>query len=82
MAGQVNATLDYIEFPATDMAATKAFYEEVLGWTFTDYGPDYEYDFMAFESVQNHFLRATGIPPQSDFTWDYTEEMAASDDDD
>jgi len=33
--------MDYIEFPATDIAKTKAFYEQVFGWKFTDYGPDY-----------------------------------------
>lgn len=33
--------IDYIEFPATDVAATKRFYLELFGWTFTDYGPDY-----------------------------------------
>jgi predicted enzyme related to lactoylglutathione lyase len=33
--------IDYIEFPATDLAATKAFYIGVFGWKFTDYGPDY-----------------------------------------
>lgn len=33
--------IDYIEFPATDIEATKRFYEEVFGWQFTDYGPDY-----------------------------------------
>jgi predicted enzyme related to lactoylglutathione lyase len=33
--------VDYIEFPATDIAATRAFYERVFGWKFTDYGPDY-----------------------------------------
>jgi hypothetical protein len=31
----------YIEFPATDIAATKAFYQRVFGWEFQDYGPDY-----------------------------------------
>ena len=31
----------YLEFPATDLPATKAFYAGVFGWTFTDYGPDY-----------------------------------------
>jgi predicted enzyme related to lactoylglutathione lyase len=36
-----NARIDYIEFPATDLAATKAYYEAVFGWKFTDYGPDY-----------------------------------------
>ena len=33
--------IDYIEFPATDVAAAKAFYARVFGWKFTDYGPDY-----------------------------------------
>src|SRR5436190_11005596 len=33
--------IDYIEFPATDIAATKRFYSEVFGWEFTDYGPAY-----------------------------------------
>jgi uncharacterized protein len=36
-----NARIDYIEFPATDIARTKAFYEQAFGWKFTDYGPDY-----------------------------------------
>lgn len=33
--------IDYVELPATDVATTKRFYEEVFGWLFTDYGPDY-----------------------------------------
>jgi predicted enzyme related to lactoylglutathione lyase len=33
--------MDYIEFPATDIAKTKAFYIQVFGWKFTDYGPAY-----------------------------------------
>ena len=33
--------VDYLEFPATDIAATRTFYERVFGWKFTDYGPDY-----------------------------------------
>ena len=33
--------VDYIEFNATDITATKTFYGEVFGWKFTDYGPDY-----------------------------------------
>ena len=33
--------IDYIEFPATDVAKTKRFYTDVFGWKFTDYGPDY-----------------------------------------
>lgn len=33
--------LDYIEFPATNVAEAKRFYGHVFGWTFEDYGPDY-----------------------------------------
>ena len=33
--------IDYVEFPATDIAATKKFYTLVFGWSFEDYGPDY-----------------------------------------
>ena len=33
--------IDYIEFQANDLAATKQFLEQLLGWNFTDYGPDY-----------------------------------------
>ena len=33
--------IDYIEFPAVDLPATKRFYQQVFGWKFTDYGPDY-----------------------------------------
>lgn len=33
--------IDYIEFPATGLSATKDFYVAVFGWKFTDYGPDY-----------------------------------------
>ena len=36
-----NNRIDYIEFPATDIAKTNGFYEKVFGWKFTDYGPDY-----------------------------------------
>ena len=38
---QHDRRIDYIEFPATDVAATKRFYERAFGWRFTDYGPDY-----------------------------------------
>lgn len=38
--------IDYVEFPGTDLPATKAFYGAAFGWTFADYGPDY----AAFEN--------------------------------
>ena len=33
--------INYIEYPARDIEATKAFFTKAFGWTFTDYGPDY-----------------------------------------
>jgi uncharacterized protein len=36
-----NFQMDYIEFPATDIEASKRFYGAVFGWNFTDYGPNY-----------------------------------------
>ena len=33
--------IDYVEFSATDIEATKLFYADVFGWRFEDYGPDY-----------------------------------------
>lgn len=36
-----NEKLNYVEFSAKDLEATKAFFSSVFGWDFTDYGPDY-----------------------------------------
>ena len=33
--------IDYVEFPSTDIGVTKAFFAQVFGWVFTDYGPEY-----------------------------------------
>ncbi len=34
--------IDYVELPGGEMPATTRFYGEAFGWTFTDYGPDYQ----------------------------------------
>jgi len=36
-----NEKINYIEFPAKDIEAVKAFFKGVFGWSFTDYGPEY-----------------------------------------
>jgi predicted enzyme related to lactoylglutathione lyase len=36
-----NFQMDYVEFPASDIDATRRFYSAVFGWRFTDYGPHY-----------------------------------------
>ena len=33
--------INYVEFPARDIPATKVFFSQVFGWTFEDFGPDY-----------------------------------------
>jgi len=37
----VQDKITYVEFPAKDIPATKAFFQKVFGWQFKDYGPDY-----------------------------------------
>ncbi len=34
-------TINYVEFPAKDIEAAKAFFTQVFGWSFQDYGPTY-----------------------------------------
>ena len=33
--------LNYVEFAAKDLPATKAFFQAEFNWVFTDYGPEY-----------------------------------------
>ena len=33
--------INYVEYPACDLEATKAFFSAVFGWEFQDYGPEY-----------------------------------------
>lgn len=33
--------INYVEYPAKDLGATKRFFEAAFGWSFVDYGPDY-----------------------------------------
>lgn len=33
--------INYVEFPAKNIEATKAFFTAVFGWSFEDYGPEY-----------------------------------------
>jgi hypothetical protein len=48
--------INYVEFPARDIEATKAFFSKAFGWSFVDYGPDY----AAFsgEGLDGGFFRA------------------------
>ena len=33
--------INYVEFPAKDLSATKAFFQSAFGWSLVDYGPEY-----------------------------------------
>ena len=33
--------LDYVEYPAANLEATRAFFSDVFGWSFEQYGHDY-----------------------------------------
>lgn len=33
--------INYVEYPAKNLEATKAFFQTAFGWSFEDYGPDY-----------------------------------------
>lgn len=48
--------INYVEFPAKDLEATKVFFTKAFAWSFVDYGPDY----AAFsdEGIDGGFFRA------------------------
>jgi uncharacterized protein len=54
--------IDYIELPAMNLEAMKAFYGAVFGWTFEDYGPDY----VAFSGagLEGGFAPVVKRPPR------------------
>lgn len=37
----IHKTINYVEFPSSNLPETKAFYENVFGWSFEDYGQEY-----------------------------------------
>ena len=48
--------INYVEFPAKNIAAVKAFFTEVFGWSFVDYGP--EYTAFANEGLDGGFFKS------------------------
>lgn len=46
----INNKINYVEFPARDLEATKAFFTAAFEWSFEDYGPEY----VAFEDQGIH----------------------------
>ncbi|MBU0536895.1 MAG: VOC family protein [Gammaproteobacteria bacterium] len=52
----IHGKINYIELPAADIEAVKAFFTKAFGWSFTDYGPDYTA--FADEGLDGGFYRA------------------------
>ena len=52
--------IDSIELPGPDLPATKRFYAQVFGWTFTDYGPEY----VGFKDGRAGGREAGGFNPE------------------
>ena len=48
--------INYVEFPSTDIEATKAFFSAVFGWEFTDYGS--EYTAFSNQGIDGGFYRS------------------------
>ncbi|MCI5045254.1 MAG: VOC family protein [Aquisalinus sp.] len=78
MTSRNNLGIDYIEFPTTDMMATKAFYAEAFGWQFTDYGPDYASFDKASAGVDGGFTTQTGVQPTGTLAVLYAEDLEAA----
>jgi predicted enzyme related to lactoylglutathione lyase len=67
-------TVDYIEFNATDIAATKKFYSAVFGWKFVDYGPQY----VSFDGrIAGGFARGQ-VAPAGTLVVIYVDDLAAA----
>lgn len=48
--------INYVEFPAKDIPATKRFFSEVFSWSFQDYGP--EYSAFSDQGIDGGFYQA------------------------
>jgi uncharacterized protein len=68
--------IDYIEMPATNVAATKQFYVSAFGWEFTDYGPDY----TSFEDgrLAGGLRKAATVPRGGVLVVIYSVDLAAA----
>lgn len=49
--------LNYVEFAARDVPATKSFFEKAFAWAFVDYGP--EYTAFSGQGLDGGFFRAS-----------------------
>lgn len=68
--------IDYVELPGGDLAATKAFYTQAFGWTFTDYGPSYA---AMTEGVDGGFNADTSDQAKAPLVILYAHDLEAMD---
>lgn len=56
--------INYVEYPARDLAATRRFFQDAFAWSFEDYGPDY----IAFsgQGLDGGFYRSDLVARTSD----------------
>jgi len=52
----INDKINYVEFPARDIEATRTFFTAAFGWNFNDYGP--EYTAFADQGISGGFYRS------------------------
>lgn len=50
--------INYVELPAKNLDATKAFFRDVFGWSFTDYGTEYTAFAAAEAGLDGGFYQA------------------------
>jgi len=48
--------INYVEFPAKDIQATKNFFSQAFGWSFQDFGP--EYAAFSGQGIDGGFFKA------------------------
>ena len=48
--------INYVEFPAKNIGATKDFFTQAFGWSFVDYGP--EYTAFSNEGIDGGFFQS------------------------
>ena len=67
--------IDYIEFGATDIGRTKQFYQQVFGWRFEDYGPDY----TSFQDgrLTGGFTKGSAVRPANPLVVIYAAQLEA-----
>jgi len=56
---QEHEKINYVEFPAKDIEATKRFFSAAFGWTFVDYSP--EYTAFTNEGIDGGFFKSEKV---------------------